>query len=198
MSWLESLKLTFIPLFIVIDALGAASVVVALVGGMEPKERRNIINAATGTATGIGLAFLFFGQFILNMMGISVGAFAIAGGIILIVLSIKQMITGQMVDVMARREVAIVPIGTPLIVGPATITTLLMLVTRYPLTAVLLSFILNMAITWVVFKVGEQIVRLFGHNGLNVISRIFSLLLAAIAVNMVIEGLRLEGILPAM
>ncbi len=198
MNWWETLKLTFIPLFIVIDALGAASVVVALVGGMEQADRRNIINASTGTATGIGLAFLFFGQFILQVMGISVGAFAISGGIILIVLSIRQMMTGQMVDVMAKREVAIVPIGTPLIVGPATITTLLILVTHYPLVAVLVSFILNMLITWLVFMLGERIVRLLGHNGLNVISRVFSLLLSAIAVNLVLEGLRLVGILPAV
>ncbi len=112
-----------------------------------------------------------------------------------VVLSIKQVITGQMVDMIATRETAaIVPIGTPLIVGPATITTLLLLVTQYPVYIVLLSFILNMLLTWGVFLLGERIVRVLGHSALNVISRVFSLLLAAIAVSMVISGLNLLGL----
>jgi len=194
-SWINSLILTFVPLFIVIDALGTASIVVAFVGNMEQASRRKIMSAAIGTATAIGLAFLFFGQFILNVMGISVGAFAIGGGIVLLVLSIKQIITGQMVDMIATRETAaIVPIGTPLIVGPATITTLLLLVTKFPIYIVLLSFILNMLLTWGVFLLGERIVRVLGHSALNVISRVFSLLLAAIAVSMVINGLNLLGL----
>jgi len=194
-SWIDSLILTFVPLFIVIDALGTASIVVAFVGNMEQASRRKIMSAAIGTATAIGLAFLFFGQFILNVMGISVGAFAIGGGIVLLVLSIKQVMTGQMVDMIATRETAaIVPIGTPLIVGPATITTLLLLVTKFPIYIVLLSFTLNMLLTWGVFLLGERIVRVLGHSALNVISRVFSLLLAAIAVSMVINGLNLLGL----
>ncbi len=194
-SWINLLILTFVPLFIVIDALGTASIVVAFVGDMEQASRRKIMNSAIATATVIGLVFLFFGQFILNVMGISVGSFAIGGGIVLLVLSIKQVITGQMVDMIATRETAaIVPIGTPLIVGPATITTLLLLVTQYPIYIVLLSFILNMLLTWGVFLLGERIVRVLGHSALNVISRVFSLLLAAIAVSMVINGLNLLGL----
>ena len=194
-SWIDSLILTFVPLFIVIDALGTASIVVAFVGNMEQASRRKIMSAAIGTATAIGLAFLFFGQFILNVMGISVGAFAIGGGIVLLVLSIKQVMTGQMVEMIATRETAaIVPIGTPLIVGPATITTLLLLVTKFPIYIVLLSFTLNMLLTWGVFLLGERIVRVLGHSALNVISRVFSLLLAAIAVSMVINGLNLLGL----
>lgn len=194
-SWINLLILTFVPLFIVIDALGTTSIVIAFVGDMEQASRRKIMNSAIATATVIGLVFLFFGQFILNVMGISVGSFAIGGGIVLLVLSIKQIITGQMVDMIATRETAaIVPIGTPLIVGPATITTLLLLVTQYPIYIVLLSFILNMLLTWGVFLLGERIVRVLGHSALNVISRVFSLLLAAIAVSMVINGLNLLGL----
>jgi len=194
-SWINLLILTFVPLFIVIDALGTASIVVAFVGDMEQASRRKIMNSAIATATVIGLVFLFFGQFILNVMGISVGSFAIGGGIVLLVLSIKQVMTGQMVDMIATRETAaIVPIGTPLIVGPATITTLLLLVTKFPIYIVLLSFTLNMLLTWGVFLLGERIVRVLGHSALNVISRVFSLLLAAIAVSMVINGLNLLGL----
>jgi multiple antibiotic resistance protein len=96
----------------------------------------------------------------------------------------------------AKEElVAVVPIGTPLTVGPATITTLLLLAMQFPIYMVLISFALNMAITWVVFLGGEQVSRFLGQGGLKAISRVFSLLLAAIAVSMVLNGLEMVGII---
>ena len=162
---------------------------------MSKPERRKMIHVATITATAVGLVFLFFGQFILRVMAISVGAFAIAGGLILLVLSIKYMSTGQMVDALKEEMVAVVPIGTPLTVGPATITTLLLLATQFPIYMVLLSFALNMLITWGIFMLSNYIVRFIGQGGLKAISRVFSLLLAAIAVSMIIHGLDLAGII---
>lgn len=192
---MQSFILTFVPLFIVIDALGNLPFVISLSEGMSKHERRKMIHVAAITAAIVGLAFLFFGQFILNVMGISVGSFAIAGGIILLVLSIKYMMTGQMVEVIKEEMVAVVPIGTPLVVGPATITTLLLLVTQFPLYLVLISFSLNLLITWGIFLLSNQIVRFMGQGGLKAISKVFSLLLAAIAVSMIIRGLNLVGIL---
>jgi multiple antibiotic resistance protein len=155
-----------------------------------------MIHIATITATIVGLVFLFFGQLILRAMGISVGSFAIAGGLILLVLSIKYMTTGRMVELIKEEMVAVVPIGTPLTVGPATITTLLLLATQYPLYVVLLSFALNMLIAWAIFMAGGQIAGFLGQGGLKAVSRVFSLLLAAIAVNMIINGLGMLNILP--
>ncbi len=156
-----------------------------------------MIHIATITAAVVGLVFLFFGQFILNVMGIRVGSFAVAGGIILLVLSIKYMLTGHMVEIFKREMVAVVPIGTPLVVGPATITTLLLLATQFPdqLYIVLFSFVLNILITWILFLLSSQIVRFMGQGGLRAVSQVFNLLLAAIAVSMIIRGLDLLGIL---
>jgi multiple antibiotic resistance protein len=187
----HNLIMTFVPLFIVIDALGTLPVVITLSEGMTLKERHRMINVATITAIILGLAFLFFGQFILNVMGISVGAFAIAGGLILLVLSIKLIITGHMVDVAREEMVAVVPIGTPLTVGPATITTLLLLATQYPLYVVLISFVLNILIAWAIFFVGNRLSHFLGKGGLDAISKVFSLLLAAIAVSMIIDGMKM-------
>ena len=191
----NSFILTFVPLFIVIDALGILPFVISLSEGMSTHERRKMIHVATMTATIVGLAFLFLGQFILNVLGISVGSFAIAGGIILLVLSIKYMTTGRMVEIIKEEMVAVVPIGTPLTVGPATITTLLLLAAQFPLYMVLLSFALNLLITWVIFLQSSYIVRFMGQSGLKAWSRVFSLLLAAIAVSMIIRGLSMVGIL---
>jgi multiple antibiotic resistance protein len=194
-DWLQSFILTFVPLFIVIDAVGNLPFIISLSEGMSPPERRKMVHVATITATIVGLAFLFLGQFILNVMGIRVGSFAIAGGIILLVLSIKYMTTGRMVELIKEEMVAVVPVGTPLTVGPATITTLLLLATQFSLYMVLLSFALNLLIAWVIFLASNQIVRFIGEGGLKAWSRVFSLLLAAIAVNMIIQGLGMVGIL---
>jgi len=194
-EYLQYFILTFVPLFIVIDALGNLPFVISLSEGMSKPERRKMVHVATITATVVGLVFLFFGQFILKVMDISVGAFAIAGGLILLVFSIRYMTTGHIVQAVKEEMVAVVPIGTPLTVGPATITTLLLLATQIPIYMVLISFVLNMLVTWAIFLSGEQIVRFMGRGGLRAISRVFSLLLAAIAVSMVIRGLDLVGII---
>ena len=194
-DWLQSFILTFIPLFIVIDALGNLPFIISLSEGMSTRERRKMVHLATITATIVGLAFLFFGQFILKVLGISFGSFAIAGGIILLVLSVKYMTTGRMVEIIKEDMVAVVPMGTPLIVGPATITTLLLLAAQFPLYMVLISFALNLLIAWVIFLQSSRIVRFVGESGLRAVSRVFSLLLAAIAVSMIIQGLGMVGII---
>jgi multiple antibiotic resistance protein len=187
--------LTFIPLFIVIDAFGNLPFVIAMSEDMMKQERHRMVHLAVITATVVGLIFLFFGQLILNVLSISVGAFAIAGGIVLLVLSIRYMSTGHMVTAVKEEMVAVVPIGTPLVVGPATITTLLILALQFPLYIVLISFALNMLITWVIFLASQTIAGFMGEGGLRAVSRVFSLLLAAIAVSMIIRGLDLTGII---
>jgi multiple antibiotic resistance protein len=196
-SFGESFVLTFVPLFIVIDAIGNLPIVISMTEGISLRERRRMVNIAIITATIVGLAFLFFGHWILNVLRIQVGEFAIAGGLILLVLSIKYMITGHMIDASKEEMAAVVPIGTPLVVGPATITTLLFLtdVEKYNLYIVLLSFVLNLAITWIFFMLGNQFVRFLGQGGMKAISRVFNLILAAIAVSMIVRGLSLLGII---
>jgi multiple antibiotic resistance protein len=193
-AW-QSFVLTFIPLFIVIDAVGNLPFVITLSEGLDRKERSKLIKVATATAAIVGLFFLFVGQALLNVMGISVGAFAIAGGIILLVLSIHYMTSGRMVEIIKEEMVAVVPIGTPLTVGPATVTTLLLLATQFPIYYVLISFLLNIGIVFITFVLSTQLVRVLGQGGIKAFSRVAALLLAAIAVNMVLRGLELINVL---
>ncbi len=193
-SW-QNFVMTFVPLFIVIDAFGNLPFLIMAGQDMDRRQKTRMVNYAVLTATLVGLVFLFLGQFILNVMNIDVQEFAIAGGIVLLILSIRYMITGHMVTVVKEEMVAIVPIGTPLTVGPATIATLLLLAGRFPLYMVLISFALNMLITWVIFFSSQKIARFMGQGGLTAISRVFSLLLAAIAVSMIIDGLKSLGVI---
>ena len=194
MSFWQAFVLTFVPLFIVIDTMGNLPIVLTLSEGMTTQARNKMIHLAMLTATGVGLIFLFFGRFILNVMNISVGSLTIAGGIILFILSIRYLISGRTVEAQREEMVAVVPIGTPLVVGPATITTLLLLNVDYSLGVILLSLAANLFISWVVFLLGNRIADFLGKGGLKAISQVFNLLLAAIAVSMVIHGLELVGI----
>lgn len=194
-DYLHDFVMTFVPLFIVIDAFGNLPFLIMAGEDMDRRHKTKMVNIAVLTATIVGLVFLFVGQWILGVLSIDVQEFGIAGGIVLLVLSIKYMMTGHMITVVKEELVAVVPIGTPLTVGPATIATLLLLAGQFPIWIVLVSFALNMVITWAIFFLSQKIARFLGHGGLTAISRVFSLILAAIAVSMIIGGLRALGII---
>jgi multiple antibiotic resistance protein len=187
--------MTFIPLFIVIDAIGDLLFLYKASEGLVRREQRKIAHTAVITAAIVGLAFLFFGTLILSAMNISVGAFVIAGGIVLLVLSINFLLKGHSVESEDNTKIAIVPLGTPLLAGPATITALLILVTQYQLYVVLISYLVNLLIAWGIFLGKDRIIKIMGQGGVKAISNVFNLLLAAIAVSLVLHGLTLLGII---
>ena len=193
-EWMGAFLLSFVPLFIAIDALALPPIIVSLVENLTARERTKMVHVANLTALLVGLAFLLFGQFILTVMGISVGSFAIAGGIILLVQSVRNITVGRMIEATVEEMVAVVPIGTPLLAGPATITTLLLLLAQHPLSVVLVAFLANVIVAWGICLSSNRILKLMGRGGLRAVSRIFSLLLAAIAVSMIIKGLSMVGL----
>jgi multiple antibiotic resistance protein len=194
-SLFNLLLLTSIPIFIAIDPLSLPPFVLSLTEELSVHQRHKLIHSSMGTAALVGLAFLFFGQFILSTMGISVGAFAIGGGLILLVLSTNYITKGRMVENIEEAMVGVVPLGTPLTAGPATITTLLLLQNEFPLYIVLISFALNLLITWGILLLGNKLIRVLGKGGSRAISQVFSLLLASIAITMILRGLDMLGII---
>ncbi len=193
-GWLQSLVLTFIPLFIVMDAFGVLPYVINVTEGQPPHRQHRVIHTATITAAAVGLIFLFFGRFILSAMNISVGSFAIACGIILMVFSLRYLLTGQTVEIVYDELTAISPLGTPLLAGPALITTLLLLSLQYSVYIVLISFALNLLLAWGIFLGRKTLAGFLGHGGLKAIGNVFNLLLAAIAASLILRGLTLLGI----
>lgn len=192
LSLTRELVLTFIPLFVAMDAIGALPFVLAITQDMEPKERTKMIHYAMATALGLGLAFVVVGKGIFLVLGIRVSDFLVAGGLLLLILAMKELVMGRMVEAEAglgAETAGVVPIGTPLVVGPAVLTTLLILIDRYSIPMVLVSFILNLVVAWVIFMQGNRIARLMGPAGLKGTSKVVALLLAAIAVKMIREGL---------
>jgi len=191
-TFFKDVGLSFIPLFIAIDAIGVLPFILSLTQDMNPAERPRTIRYAMLTAFALGLAFIGIGEGIFFLLGIAVGDFLVAGGLILLVLAIRHLITGKFVELqpsVSKEMIGVVPIGTPLVVGPAVLTTLLLITQEHFVPAVILAFVLNLAFAWLVFTQANRVARLLREQGLRASSQIASLLLAAIAVMMIRKGL---------
>jgi len=187
-SLLHRFVLSFIPLFVAVDAVGNIPLFMNLTEGLDNGERRRVANVCTLVAMVIALAFMLGGRFVLSVMGISVCDFRIAGGALLLVLSTHMLIAGKTVHV-APEDVAIFPLASPLIAGPAVLTTTLVLVGTMGFAPTLLSLALNMAITWAVFRNAGCIELLITRQGAKAFSKVVEILLAAIAIMMIRSGI---------
>jgi multiple antibiotic resistance protein len=185
----ESIVLAFIPLFVAVDPLGMLPVFLSLTGGMDGAGRRTVARQAVLTALLVSLGFLVAGKFIFRVLHITSGDFLVAGGAILFVLAIRDL-TAMETEVHVRSgTVGVVPLGTPLIAGPAVLTTSLVMVDTYGWFPTLVAVVLNLLIAGVVFSAAEVVVKVVGQTGLRIISKIVALFLAAIGVLMVRMGL---------
>ncbi len=190
--FLQNLGLSFIPLFVAVDAIGNLPFILTLTQEDDSEERRRVIRYAMLTAFILGVGFVAIGRVILVLLGLQPADFLVAGGIILFVLTIRHFTTGKLVELQGSSNkdmVGVVPIGTPLVVGPAVLATLLLLIPEYGIPTVLVAFVFNLVIAWVVFSQASRIARIMREQGLRAVSQIASLLLGVIAVMMVRKGL---------
>jgi multiple antibiotic resistance protein len=191
-DFLRELGLTFVPLFVAMDAVGNLPIFIALTRETKAAHRRRAVHLSTLTALGVGLGFVAIGKAIFLLLGIEVADFLVAGGIILLVLAIKYLVTGKVIETQNSSDsemVGVVPLGTPLVVGPAVLTTLLLLIDQYFIAIVVFSFILNLVIQWLLFREADRIVDFLGNTGVSAISKVVMLLLAAIAIKMIRQGI---------
>ena len=120
--------LPFIPLFVAFDALGILPIFVSLTSEMETPERKRVIRQSTLTAFLVSIGFLAAGRWVFNLLGISISDFKIAGGILLFIIAIVDLIFPERTRTFPKETLGVVPIGIPLITGPAVLTLLLMIV----------------------------------------------------------------------
>lgn len=181
--------LIFIPLFVAIDGLGLLPIFLSLTSGLDKNIKKKIIFHSVLTAFIVAIGFIFLGEFIFKSLDITVNDFKVAGGIILLVIAISDIVKSQEYKGTMASSIGIVPIGTPLISGPATLTTCLILVGNYGYMLVILSLILNLLIVWFIFIQADKIEKVIGVDGLKGVGKIISLLLAAIAVKLIRTGI---------
>lgn len=181
--------LSFIPIFVAMDAIGILPMVIGFTDHLKKKEKQRIINQSIATAFLIGIVFLFLGKWIFKILGVQVADFKIAGGAVLLAISLRDILTYEKSRKLPSETMGAMPIGTPLVVGPAVLTTIIILLDTYGPYMTVLSFIINLIITWVVFYYATAISNFLGKAGSKAVSKIAALLLAAIAIMMMRKGI---------
>ncbi|MGB7316769.1 MAG: MarC family protein [Planktotalea sp.] len=197
---------SFVTLFVIIDPIGLTPLFVALTQGMSVQQRRAIAIRATLTSAGILAMFAIFGEAVLGFIGISMAAFKIAGGILLLLTALDMLFERRS----KRREdtaeededlddPSVFPLAIPLIAGPGSIATVILLSGTHPgftgLGLSLAVMALVLVVTFIFFEAATPLERLLGKTGINVVSRLLGMLLAALAVQFMLNGLQDFGLL---
>lgn len=185
--------LTFIAIFVAVDAIGNIPVFISLMEGVSKKQKDKVIRDSVSTATVIAILFMFIGKIVLRFIGITIADFQIAGGSLLFLISARLLLPIASSKVLAnahgRGDFCVFPLGTPLITGPAVLTTTLMMVDSYGMFPTFVSLLANLLIVWITLVKSDLFIKLMGERGLRAVSKIMYILLAAIGVMMVRRGI---------
>ncbi len=174
---------------VALDAPGALPIYVAMTEGLTKEERSIIVRNSIVTAFLITIGFTFLGRAVFKALAITVEDFMIAGGIVLLIIAVQEIVRAGDKKYTISPLFGVVPLGTPLIAGPATLTTALVLVGSYGYFPVIGSLIVNILLAWIIFSQADRIIKLIGINGSRAFAKVAALLLAAIAVKMIRSGM---------
>jgi MarC family membrane protein len=201
---LDPLIAAFVTLLVVVDPPGVVPIFAALTGGAAAAERRQIAVRGTLIAAGILIGFAVGGEVLLRLLGIGLPAFRIAGGILLLLLSIEMVMakhsglrattSDEEAEGSARADITVFPLAIPLIAGPGAMTSVVLLMGRADdmtgKAEVLAVLVVVLILMLICLLLTGPVMRLLGVTGINVISRVAGIVLAALAVQFVIDGVR--------
>ncbi len=184
---------TFVAVFVLADALGNVPIFVVLTKGMEPEQRNNVIDRASLVATSVVLLFAFSGKWILKYLDISMGSLQVAGGLILLLIALK-MLEGELDTPIVEEghDVAITPMALPLLAGPGTLSTVMLLMSESPdaHVSVVVGITLAMFVSWIIVRQAGYIDKLIGSEGALIVTRLLGFLLSALAIEIGSAGIR--------
>ena len=167
-------------LFAVIDIIGSTPIII----GLRQKVGHIQSEKASLVAMIIMIGFLFLGEEILNLIGIDVNSFAVAGSIVIFFLALEMILGIQLYNEESPETASIVPIAFPLIAGAGTLTSLLALRAEFDVANIIVAIVVNIIVVYVVLKSSKRIERFLGNSGISVIRKVFGVILLAIAVKL--------------
>ena len=201
-NWTEYTRL-FTALLVIVDPFMGIPILLSLTSDYSTEERRRVVAIATLTVVGVLMVSALSGETLLRWMGTSLGSFRVGGGIVLFLMALAMLqaevgrvrATPQETrESSARASIAVVPLAIPLLAGPGAISTVIIGMHRATATfhwlGVIAEIILVAAVLWLVLRAAEPIAYRLGDTGLNILNRVFGLLLAARAVEVTANGLR--------
>jgi len=195
--------LAFTSIFFIVDPIAIVPVFLAVTDGQTPEERRRTAFRASMVALGVLLAFALLGMLIFKAFGITIGAFRVAGGILLMRVAL-DMLHGQSSrtrstaedreDASHRDDVAITPLAVPQLAGPGSIATVTLLANpgefSWRIVPVVLSILVTCLLSWLLMRGAETFQRWLGSTGNRILMKLMGLLLAAVAVEFIAQGIR--------
>lgn len=181
----------FVTLLVVMDPIGTAPVFLTLTREQSHRRAQRSAMGASLAAMVIVLVFALFGQVVLSYLHVSLASLSIAGGLLLVLVAL-EMLQDQTEPPKEGEGVALVPLATPLLAGPGAIATVMVLVRQHSAAAdrfgVYLAILATVVVIGIVFLLADQVSRLIRPAALHLLTRIFGFLLAAIAVQLVVDG----------
>lgn len=183
--------LCFVPLFAALNPISVVPLFAGMVEGLSRERRRRIVVQSLATASAVSLAFLIGGKALFRMLGVTVADFMVAGGLLLFLISLRDLTQAES-HPRGRQDEALgaVPIGVPLIVGPATLTTLLLLNDQYGPTATIVALLVNLVLVGLILHFAAQVQHWLGKAGTRALAKVSALLLASIAVKIARRGVQ--------
>ncbi len=181
---MKALFFSLVTLFLALDPLGLIPLYLEI--SRESRDE-GILRASVATAFGVGVGFLLLGKGLFRAVGITMADFQVAGGLLLLALSLRDLL-GQP-PAQQQGDLGVVPLGTPLMAGPATITALLVCQNLYGFWTTTLAYLANLALTYLILSRCQEVIRLIGTRGARALARVTSLFLAAFAVSFIRRGL---------
>lgn len=186
---LSSFFICFITLLIIIDPFMSLLAFISLTRNSSPIEKSKQALIAVGVAAALMIVFLFSGLYLLDKIGISFPSFVIAGAIILLILGIQEVLGLEFSNKKEQKKAAAIIIGTPLLSGPGALTTIIILSQKFGYWIPLVALAACLIITWIMLHYSHSIVRHVNHRLVEVLSRILGLLLAALAIEFLKNGI---------
>ena len=188
MDFISELTRAFIALFIIVDPFGNIPIFVGLTENINDAQRKKTYNTAILVGFALLLVFAFTGQGILSLFGLSIYSFEVAGGILLLIIAIRILISGFHESTESPESLGAVPIAIPLLVGPGAITTTIFNLQAYGIIITISAVVVVLALTWVILRFINGFYKILGKTGAIVIARVMALLIAAIAVQYILTG----------
>ena len=181
-----------VTLLVVIDPIASIPIIIALTGKMEKKQRKSILNVTIITVAILLFVFAFVGSTLLSTFGISIFSFMIAGGILLFLVAIELLTHGEwrFGNQNLQDESGVVPLAFPLLAGPGALTMVILSFETYGLWITVASIVIVLGITYAILRSVDPIYRLLGKRGSLIVTRIFAIIIAAFAVQFVIDGIK--------
>jgi len=178
-----------ITIFIIVDPLGNIPIFISLTKGMAKEDRQKAFRTAIFTGFILLISFALVGQQIFMLFGISLYSFMIAGGILLLIISIRILVRGEWEeDSTTPESIGVVPIGFPLLVGPGAITTTILNLQASGVIVTTIAVLIVFVVVQIILRLIDPIYRFLGSSGSLVISRLMALLIAAIAIQYILDG----------